>query len=133
MKYTPAAPPCGILALLFRGNPSVQNTCRLLTVSRHALPENFVDPAQVPVALRFEPVQNLVVYSYASLVSSLILSRLEELIFVDALFIVNRPSCRDRVDYFGVPGATVNENHEEQGQTLGHPDDARVFGGQQGG
>jgi hypothetical protein len=64
------------------------------------------------------------------------------------------------VDYFGVPGATVNENHEEQGQTLGHPDelvtllpvtldevldysqaqlrrsvhhDARVFGGQQGG
>jgi len=27
------------------------------------------------------------------------------------------------VDYFDVPAAAVNENHEEQGQIFGHPDE----------
>ena len=34
-----------------------------LPLPRHALTENFVDPAQVAATLRFEPIQNLIVDS----------------------------------------------------------------------
>ena len=38
-----------------------------LALPRHALAEDFVDPAQVPFALRFEPVQNFIVDSQRDL------------------------------------------------------------------
>jgi hypothetical protein len=35
----------------------------VLPLPRHALPENFIDPAQMAVALGFEPIQNLIIDS----------------------------------------------------------------------
>ena len=62
-------------------------------------------------------------FAYAFLVSSLIFSRLTELIFVDAFFIANSLSCRDRVDDFGIRLAAVNEHDEKQDQVPRHTDD----------